>query len=109
MQGYWQFLTFYDRYQYSYKPVVCLLRYLSMLVCHIDIPTQINYISYHNINDPARRFTYGHLVTTFAWFKPIRSNGFEQYMYCYIYYSPPSSRINSVLGSDGRCVQKTGT
>ena len=39
MQGYWQFLTFYDRYQYLYKPVVCLLRYLSMLVCHIDIPT----------------------------------------------------------------------
>lgn len=67
------------------------------------------YVTSYNINDPARRFTYGHLVTTFAWFKPIRSNGFEQYMYCYIYYSPPSSRINSVLGSDGRCVQKTGT
>lgn len=32
MQGYWQFLTLYDRYQYLYKPVVCLLRYLSMLV-----------------------------------------------------------------------------
>lgn len=83
-----------------------LSSYTNVIYEHININI---YISCHNINDPARRFTYGHLVTTFAWFKPIRSNGFKQYMYCYIYYSLPSSRINSVLGSDGRCVQKTGT
>ena len=64
-----------------------------------------------SFNDPTRRFTYGHLVTTFAWFIPIWSIIFTSIIHICICIinAPIISHINTVLGSDGRCVQKTGT